>query len=127
MNEHDLRQIADTVRRRREQLGLSAREVARRAGIATGTITRLELCQIGTPQTDTLRAIADALDMPLTELLAGSSLLRSSDLPAFTPYLRTKYKGMPEAAVKEIEAHFRDIAKRHGINLGNGPHPGQDE
>ncbi|BCT76448.1 hypothetical protein SCMU_22900 [Sinomonas cyclohexanicum] len=125
--EYDVRGLADAIRSQREKLGLSASEVARQAGVAKGTITRLELGQISNPRMDNLRAIADVLDIPLTELLAESSLLRDSDLPALAPYLRTKFKDMPEGALKEINDHFREVAKRHGIHLNNGPAPGEDE
>ncbi|WP_369044673.1 helix-turn-helix domain-containing protein [Sinomonas sp. P10A9] len=125
--EYDVQGLADAIRSQREKLGLSASEVARQAGVAKGTITRLELGQISNPRMDNLRAIADVLDIPLTELLAESSLLRDSDLPALAPYLRTKFKDMPEGALKEIDDHFKEVAKRHGIHLNNGPAPGEDE
>lgn len=127
MQEYDAQGLAKAIRNQREKLGLSASEVARQAGVAKGTITRLELGQISNPRMDNLRSIADVLGIPLTELLAESSLLRDSDLPALTPYLRTKFKDMPEGALKEIDEHFREVAKRHGIHLNNGPAPGEDE
>jgi hypothetical protein len=78
---------------------------------------------------DNLRAIADVLTLPITDLLTEASWLRHEELPTLTPYLRTKFKDMPEGAVKEIEQHFRAVAKRHGIHLdvANGPAPGEDE
>ncbi|GAB3275735.1 hypothetical protein GCM10027449_14790 [Sinomonas notoginsengisoli] len=127
MQEYDAQGLAKAIRNQREKLGLSASEVARQAGVAKGTVTRLELGQIGSPRMDNLRAIADVLKVSLTELLADSSLLRESDLPALAPYLRTKFKDMPEGALKEIDDHFREVAKRHGIHLNNGPAPGEDE
>lgn len=127
MQDHDIQQLADAIRERRQELGLSASEVARRADVAKGTITRLELGQIGSPRMDNLRSIADVLQIPLTNLLAESRVLRSSDLPTLQPYLRTKFKDMPEDAVREIEEHFRGVAARHGINIPTGPAPGEDE
>ncbi|QHK19854.1 helix-turn-helix domain-containing protein [Pseudarthrobacter psychrotolerans] len=127
MQDHDIQQLAGAIRERRQELGLSASEVARRADVAKGTITRLELGQITSPRMDNLRSIADVLQIPLTNLLAESRVLRGSDLPTLQPYLRTKFKEMPEGAVREIEAHFRDVAARHGININTGPAPGEDE
>lgn len=127
MQDKDRQNLANIIRVRRQALGLSASEVARRAGIAKGTVTRLELGEIANPQTDSLRTIADALQIPLTNLLAASRVLRGSDLPTLQPYLRTKFKDMPEDAVIEIEKHFRDVAARHGINVPTGPAPGEDE
>lgn len=127
MQDHDIQQLADAIRERRQELGLSASEVARRADVAKGTITRLELGQITSPRMDNLRSIADVLQIPLTNLLAESRVLRGSDLPTLQPYLRTKFKDMPERAVREIEEHFRDVAARHGIDINTGPAPGEDE
>lgn len=127
MQEQDIQRLASTIRQQRERLGLSASEVARRAGVAKGTITRLELGQIASPRMDNLRTIADVLQIPFTEILADSSMLRDSDLPTLKPYLRTKFKDMPEGAVREIEQHFRDVAARHGIDISTGPAPGEDE
>lgn len=127
MQEQDVQRLASTIRQQRERLGLSASEVARRAGVAKGTITRLELGQIASPRMDNLRTIADVLQLPFTEILADSSMLRDSDLPTLKPYLRTKFKDMPEGAVREIEQHFRDVAARHGIDISTGPAPGEDE
>ncbi len=76
---------------------------------------------------DNLRSIADVLQIPLTNLLAESRVLRGSDLPTLQPYLRTKFKDMPEDALREIEEHFRGVALRHGINITTGPAPGEDE
>ncbi|UXM90999.1 helix-turn-helix domain-containing protein [Paenarthrobacter sp. JL.01a] len=127
MQEKDIQGLAETIRTQRQKLGLSASEVARQAGVAKGTITRLELGQIANPRMDNLRAIADVLQLPLTDILAESSLLRGSDLPTLSPYLRTKFKDMPDSAVREIEDHFRDVAARHGIDINTGPAPGEDE
>ncbi|WP_431230431.1 helix-turn-helix domain-containing protein [Paenarthrobacter nicotinovorans] len=127
MQDHDIQQLADAIRERRQELGLSASEVARRADVAKGTITRLELGQIASPRMDNLRTIADVLQIPLTNLLAESRVLRDSDLPTLHPYLRTKFKDMPASAVREIEEHFRDVASRHGIDINTGPAPGEDE
>ena len=127
MQEKDIQGLAETIRTQRQKLGLSASEVARQAGVAKGTITRLELGQVANPRMDNLRAIADVLQLPLTDILAESSLLRGSDLPTLSPYLRTKFKDMPDSAVREIEDHFRDVAARHGIGINTGPAPGEDE
>lgn len=50
-----------------------------------------------------------------------------ADLPTLQPYLRTKFKDMPESAVREIEEHFKTVAAKHGINTTSGPAPGEDE
>lgn len=119
--------IGKIIKARREALGIPAAELGRRIGVYPSSITRLEAGEVIASKLDTIRAIATALDIPLTELLADSKVITDADLPRLTPYLRTKYKGMPDSAIREIEEHFNAIAKRHGITPNNGPDPGQDE
>ncbi|MFD6677746.1 helix-turn-helix domain-containing protein [Rhodococcus zopfii] len=46
MNPEQAVKLAQTIRTRRGELGLSASEVARRAQVAKATVTRLELASI---------------------------------------------------------------------------------
>lgn len=64
--------LADTVgaqvRRRREQRGMTAAELARRAGLAKATLSSVE-SGVGNPTIETLDALAVALGLPLSDLL----------------------------------------------------------
>ncbi|MFI6577837.1 helix-turn-helix domain-containing protein [Nocardiopsis sp. NPDC050513] len=66
--------VARNVHMLREQRGLSLAGLARRAGIAKQTISKLEL-GTGNPTVDTLYALAQALEVPLTRLLSTQSQL----------------------------------------------------
>src|SRR6201999_2149806 len=68
------------LRARRESAGLSVLELARRSGVARGTITALE-AHGGNPTVDTLYALADTLGVPLADLLdePGSMVVRSGE------------------------------------------------
>lgn len=63
------RLVAINVRAAREQRGLTVLQLAQRSGIAKGTITAVESGRAN-PTIDTLSAIADALALPLTDLIA---------------------------------------------------------
>ena len=117
-------QLAALLRAHRQRLGLSAREVARRAGVDVGTVTRIEKAQIPTPKAENLTAIGDALGIPAADLFAIVNWVPEHELPSFTPYLRAKYKQFPEAAVDEMERFFARLAKKHGVE---GPVQGEDE
>ena len=106
---------------KRAALGLSASEVGRRAGVEASTITRIEAGTVE-PTPETLKAIADVLDLPVEDLLA----IPEWQLPAFTPYLRTKYQDMPDAAIAEMQQYFEQVARKHRISP-SGPKPGEDE
>jgi transcriptional regulator with XRE-family HTH domain len=60
--------IGAQIRRRRDQRGMSASELARRAGLSKGTLSALEGGR-GNPTVETLDALAVALRLPLTDLL----------------------------------------------------------
>ncbi|MEV6349184.1 XRE family transcriptional regulator [Actinoplanes sp. NPDC051851] len=57
---------------RRSQRGMSGSELARRAGISKTTLSNLE-AGIGNPTVATLDALAVALLIPMTDLLAGET------------------------------------------------------
>ncbi|MFG2041016.1 helix-turn-helix domain-containing protein [Dactylosporangium sp. NPDC048998] len=61
--------VGAQIRRRREQRGMSSAELARRAGLSKATLSKLEVGH-GNPTIETLDALAVALRIPLTDLLA---------------------------------------------------------
>jgi transcriptional regulator with XRE-family HTH domain len=119
-------QLGQPIRQRREDLGLSQRQLGERIG-STGsgtTIMRIESGEIANPRVDVLTALAEALDLPSADLFAAAGYAVPNELPSFRPYLRAKYQDLPPEAVTELEDTFADIAKRYGTN---GPAPGEDE
>lgn len=109
------------IRERRLKLGISARELARRAGIAD--VVRLEQGRLPNPGAETLRAVATGLEVPLSDLLAAADWLPPKELPTFRPYLRAKYR-LPDEAVDEMDAFLARLAKKHGVK---GPADSEDE
>lgn len=61
--------VGAKIRLRRQQRGMSAAEMARRAGLSKATLSQLEAGK-GNPTIDTLDAIAITLSIPLADLLA---------------------------------------------------------
>ncbi len=121
--------LAELLRTAREQLGLSVREVAKRSGVVNSNIVRLEQGAIPNPRPETLKAIADVLDLDLADVFASIGYVQPKGLPSFTPYLRSKYGDMPESAVQELQRYFTKLAQKHGLNPGTtqGPRDGEDE
>ena len=126
MNREQSRKLARMLRSRREELGLSASQLARRANVAVGTVTRIELAQIPAPKVESLRSIADALDLPITDLLATAALLRDDELPTMPVYLKLKYRDMSPETVAEINRYVESIMSRHE-HAAAGPTGGEDE
>lgn len=126
MSPEQARALGDFLREHRAALDLSTRQVAERSGTDQATIVRLEQGAFVEPRPDTLRAVAEALGVSLADVFALADYVIPSDLPAFTPYLRSKYRDLPRPAVEQLERSFRRIAKRHGYQP-EGPAPGEDE
>jgi transcriptional regulator with XRE-family HTH domain len=126
MDQEQARELGQRLRERREQLRLSTRELAERAGTTHTTVVRLEQGAYDAPAPDKLSRIANALGLSLADVYALADYSVPTDLPSFRPYLRTKYRDLPRPAVEELEQSFKRIAKRHGFDP-DGPVPGEDE
>ena len=124
MTPKEAKRLAYLLRTARQKRGLSASEVARRAGVTAGTITRMEAAQILGPRPESLKAIGQVLGIPVADLFATTDWLPGGELPTFTPYMRTKYKQLPDEAVAEMEAYLAALANKYGVE---GPHEGEDE
>lgn len=64
------REVGDHIRRVREHRDLSQRQVCERSGIDVATYSRIEQGH-ASPKLDTLIRIADAIEVPLAELVGG--------------------------------------------------------
>ena len=117
-------ELAELLTSRRKAQGLSIRGVASAAGVDAATVLSLEQGRIEQPKAAKLRAIGGALGIPAAELYAVVGWLPGAELPAFRPYLRSKYQELPEEAVTEIEAVFDRLARDYGVH---GPQDGEDE
>ena len=124
MTPEEAKRLADLLRKKRQQLGLTAREVARRASVDVGTVTRIEAAQILSPRPDNLTAIGQVLDIPAADIFAITDWLPRKELPTFRPYMRAKYKELPDEAVTKMEAYFADLAGKYWLQ---GPAEGEDE
>jgi transcriptional regulator with XRE-family HTH domain len=78
----DYPQIGDRLRARRQELGLSLRDVAGRLGLSPSLISQIERGRAN-PSVSTLYALVAELDLSLDELLFTDR--RSADRPAGTP------------------------------------------
>ena len=65
--------LGDRVRKRRKALGMTAKAVAKAAGVSTSYISQVERGHQEDPSLPTLRRLADALSMDLHTLLGGQA------------------------------------------------------
>jgi len=66
--------LGERVRKRRKALGMTAKSVAKAAGVSTSYISQVERGHQEDPSLPTLRRLADALSMDLHTLLGGQTL-----------------------------------------------------
>jgi transcriptional regulator with XRE-family HTH domain len=69
MAESNKNNIAKTVKRLREKMGISQEKLARLADVSNNTIINIEAGKQGNPTIETLKKIAKALNVEIQELL----------------------------------------------------------
>lgn len=126
MDDKEAQRLGTQLKQARAKLGLSAREVADRSGMADSNVLRLEQGAIANPRPETLKSLADTLDLDLADLYAAAGYVQPAGLPSFAPYLRSKYADLPPSAQRELERSFKQIAAKHGYDPA-GPAAGEDE
>ena len=91
-------ELGNAVRRRREQQGLSLRDVADVTGVSASTLSRIEN-GTGKPDADNIARLAKWLNMPIERVLHHGA--RSSGDP--NPVVYYPHESTPEI----VEAHLR--------------------
>lgn len=87
--------LGDRVRKRRRALGLTAKALARAAGVSTSYISQVERGHQKDPSLPALRRLADALSMDMHTLLGGAPL--------------------PAAPAQPVPPPLRDLANDYGL------------
>ena len=95
-------ELGDAMRRRREQQGMSLRDVAEETGVSASTLSRIEN-GTGKPDADNIARLAAWLDMPIERVMHHGP--RSAADPK--PVVYYPHESTPEI----VEAHLR--ADRH--------------
>lgn len=119
-------QLGEYIQKNRIARGLSGREFARQIGVDTAYVVRLERGEYKAPRPDTLKNVAEALKLPLSDVYAVAGYVVPCDLPSLIPYLRTRYGQLSDEAITALDSYFLKIADSEGLDL-NGPAPGEDE
>ncbi|NQE67358.1 hypothetical protein NG2371_01810 [Nocardia gamkensis] len=110
-NETALR-LAEVIETRRKELHITRAILADRSGLSRSTITRIAQGFFAKPTPDSLRAIAEAIDLPCDELFAIAGWLSTRQSRA-EPFVRVSYHGVPREAIEEIEAAIDAVAARY--------------
>src|SRR6266566_4271870 len=91
-------ELGRAIRRRRDELSLSLRDVADKTGVSASTLSRLEN-GTGKPDADNIARLTHWLDMPMERVLSG----RHADSGAASAVIYYPHESTPEI----VEAHLR--------------------
>ena len=91
-------ELGRAVKRRREELELSLRDVANVTGVSASTLSRIEN-GTGKPDADNIARLTSWLDVPMERILAG----RNPQTTESKPVVYYPQEPMPEI----VEAHLR--------------------
>jgi transcriptional regulator with XRE-family HTH domain len=112
----DLQKLGSLLKRERERVGLTVRQLADTAGLVPSTVSRLETGFIASPKPEHLQRLARALGIDVEELYAEAGYLTSGALPELKTYLRSKY-GLTDRQADQMEGYMhalRDSNERPG-------------
>lgn len=119
--------LGQYLRNRRRELGLTTLEVATRSGINRAQVVRIENGTSASPNADSLKGLARALDLDLADVWAAAGYQEASQLPAPMLYLRAKYRDLPESALQTLSKEVARVLREHGLESTTRPAPGEDE
>jgi transcriptional regulator with XRE-family HTH domain len=91
-------ELGRAVKRRREELSLSLRDLAEETGVSASTLSRIEN-GTGKPDADNIARLTTWLDVPMERILGS----RQSDSPESKPVVYYAREPTPEI----VEAHLR--------------------
>ena len=123
------RKLAVVLKRCRSERGFTMRELAAQAKVNKTSVESLERGTNLSPQPETLRGIAEALGLSVTDLMVDLDWLPAGELPALRPYLRAKY-GLDDTEVAAVDEYLARLQRRHGTDgprRGDEPQKPEDE
>ena len=91
-------ELGRAIRRRRDELSLSLRDVADKTGVSASTLSRIEN-GTGKPDADNIARLTSWLDMPMERVLSG----RYTDSSEAAAVIYYPHESTPEI----VEAHLR--------------------
>ena len=127
MTPEQVQAIGKVLREHREAQGLSLRELEARSGVGNSVIARFEAGAFARLDPDKLARLTRALGISLNEVLDAGKVTSGVDLPTLPVYLRSRYEGLPDEAVEQVNRYLERVVKQHGIDPETGPAPGEDE
>ncbi|HVB01978.1 MAG TPA: helix-turn-helix domain-containing protein [Acidimicrobiales bacterium] len=109
MNQERSKRLGEFLRARREELGLSARHLARAVGVRDSTIMRLERGAYAAPAADKLARITEQLNLELADVFALAEYAVPSSLPALPHYVKLRYPSLEREAIDQLHELLQQL------------------
>ncbi len=107
--------VGEYLKQQRKAARLSTRQLAGRAGLNKSgtTVSRIEAGEFTNPKAETLAAIADVLDISVTDLFTRAGYITQQDLPGLGVYLKAMFVGVPHDVLEQLETHIHTTTQPH--------------
>jgi len=123
-------ELGRAIKRKREELGLSLRDVADETGVSASTLSRIEN-GTGKPDADNIARLTGWLNMPMERVMSGRANADGTDPAA--PVVYFPQEAMPDI----VEAHLRAdrnltpetakaLSELFRVAYAQFSHPGED-
>jgi transcriptional regulator with XRE-family HTH domain len=113
MGKHE--NLAKRIRELRQALDWTQQDLSIRSGLSRSYISRLEMGDIALPSNERLRALANAPQTTLDDLLQAAGFLdapaKDGDLPDLKTYLRQRYSINEPGVLQAFETLIRELQK----------------
>lgn len=109
--------LGSFIRERRERLGVSLNELARRAKLDPAALSRLERGHIEAPAPHRLQAIARELGIDYEDLATLAGYVPTTKLPTLPVYLRQKYHDLTPEEIRQVDTYVEFLRRDHDDKL----------
>lgn len=114
--------LGQVIAQRRQEMDMTQRELARNVGISNSTVSRIEGTEEFTPDTKTLRAIANVLHIDYNYLLALSGQVADEpEIRMIQRAARNMSDDDKKKMMNALEAFFSDAFKNAGDDTHVSP------
>jgi transcriptional regulator with XRE-family HTH domain len=108
--------LGNALRKRREEAGLSIKEMAGKLEVSSPHLSRLERDKIKHPTAELLQRITKCCGIRPEDLYALTGLLLPTDLPDLVPYLRAKHPDWPDFVIAELDDICDFLKHKHSLH-----------
>ncbi len=127
MDRQQAERLGKHLQKARHKLGIGTHVLAERAKLKQVTVLRIERGEFLNPDPAKLRAIAEALNLDVADVLERAGYAVPTDALEPATYLRAKYRDLSAEALAALQRDVARVLRRHGIDPSTRAAPGEDE